>query len=110
MTTSSDQEHSTFDRMLDALGSRKRRQLLVHLMKNNPREEAKLVDELNVGEVNEQFSIRLHHVDLPKLVELAYIEWDHEFGRITKGHRFDEIRPLLDLLARHEDDLPNDLF
>lgn len=40
---------------------------------------------------------------LPKLEEAGYIEWDRESGTISKGPRFDEIEPILELMG---DDQP----
>lgn len=108
MTFSNNQIQTSFDDALEALGSRRRRQLLVNLMEKNPRTVTKQVDEFD-GET-EQLLIRLHHVELPKLDELRYITWDRETGRIAKGRRFEEIRPFLELLVRNEDELPNDVL
>jgi len=36
---------------------------------------------------------------LPKLEEAGYIEWDRESGTISKGPRFDEIEPILELMG-----------
>lgn len=105
MTFTHPQEESSVDTMLEALSSRSRRQLLVNLMRKNPPQEAKQVDELDVEGDKQRFLTRLHHVDLPKLEELGYIEWDPESGEIVKGPEFDEIRPLLELMVRHQDEL-----
>lgn len=48
----------------------------------------------------------LYHVHLPKLAEAAYIEWDADTQTIRRGPNFDEIAPLLQLMADHEDELP----
>lgn len=110
MTFSSNQIQASFDDMLHALGSRKRRQVLVNLMEENSRTATKRVDELDVDGESEQSLVRLHHVDLPKLDESDYIAWDRETGRIARGLHFEEIRPFLELLVRHEDELPDDVL
>jgi len=48
----------------------------------------------------------LYHVHLPKLAEAGYIEWDADTHTIRRGPNFDEIVPLLRLMAEHEDELP----
>lgn len=97
----------SFDSILEALRSQRRRQLLIHVLEKNPREEAKQVDELDFDGDEEEFLVQLHHVDLPKLDEMGFISWDRETGKIVKGPQFDEIRPLLEMLRRHDDALPD---
>lgn len=48
----------------------------------------------------------LYHVHLPKLAEAGYIEWNKDTHTIRRGPNFDEIAPLLRLMAEHEDKLP----
>ncbi|ADB63403.1 hypothetical protein Htur_4616 (plasmid) [Haloterrigena turkmenica DSM 5511] len=48
----------------------------------------------------------LYHMHLPKLAEASYIEWDKDTHTIRRGPNFDEIVPLLRLMADHEDELP----
>lgn len=43
--------------------------------------------------------IELLHVHLPKLTDLGFIEWDRKTGCISKGDRWNEIVPLLEVLA-----------
>lgn len=93
--------------MLDALGSRPRRQLLLHLAERNPRNETEQVDELDFYEDEAAFVTRLHHTELPKLDEMGYISWDRETGEIVTGPEFPEICPLVRLMAVHEDELPD---
>lgn len=96
------------NRMLDALRSRPRRQLLVNLLEPNPRDESKLVEELDFHTGEDEFLARLHHSELPKPDNMGYISWDRKSGEIVKGPAFDEIRPLLALMAAHDDELPDD--
>ncbi|MFC6718950.1 hypothetical protein ACFQHN_15380 [Natrialbaceae archaeon GCM10025896] len=42
--------------------------------------------------------LRLHYVHLPKLTDYGFIEWDRDAHVVTKGPRFDEMKPLLKLL------------
>ena len=45
---------------------------------------------------------------LPLLDDAGVIEWDREADEIRKGPRFAEIRPLLELLDDHREELPSD--
>ncbi|WP_449405170.1 hypothetical protein [Haloarcula amylovorans] len=40
------------------------------------------------------------------MAEAGYIEWHRETGEVSKGPRYDEIEPLLDLIENHVDELP----
>lgn len=108
MPQRSSQKPLSFDRLLDALQSRPRRQLLVNLARKNPRDEADQLDELTVEGDEAAFLTRLHHVDLPKLDEMGFVEWDRRTGEITRGPQFDEIRPVIEMMIRHADELPDD--
>jgi hypothetical protein len=96
-----------FDSMLDALSNVHRRKLLMALLESNPQDDLPRVSSADEGESEAmEHLIRMHHVHLPKLVEYGFIEWDQEKEEVTKGPAFDEIKPLLNLLAEHEDELP----
>ena len=98
----------SFDDMLDVLIHIQRRKLLVALMDHNPQDDMSVV----VGSEEDSNSIeqlvQMKHVHLPKMVEYGLIEWDRETHEVSKGDNFDKIRPLLELLDDHQDELPND--
>lgn len=50
----------------------------------------------------------LYHRHLPKLAEAGYIEWNRDTDTIRRGPNFDEIGPVLRLMADHEDELPTE--
>ncbi len=50
--------------------------------------------------------MRLHHTHLPKLDEAGFIEWNPNSKTITRGLRFDEIAPLIELIIANRDELP----
>lgn len=50
----------------------------------------------------------LANVQLPNLEEYGFIECNQDANEVVKGPMFDEIRPLLELLKDHEDELPED--
>lgn len=93
------------DRMFDALRKRHRRLLLLQLRHGRIASEA---DVMTRDGDAEEVELELRHTHLPKLEEAGHIEWDRDTGAITKGSRFDEIEPLLDLIETHADELPPD--
>ncbi|WP_245757959.1 DUF7344 domain-containing protein [Natronobacterium haloterrestre] len=48
--------------------------------------------------------IQKHHVHLPKLAEYGFIEWNPENGLVTRGPRFDEIKPVLERMENQRTD------
>ncbi len=94
------------DRILDSLCNRRRRLLLLLL---NERGVINRDAVLFRGEGDTSpTELELLHNHLPKLEEAGYIEWNRETGDISKGHRFDEIEPVLELIENHADELPPD--
>lgn len=97
----------SFDDMVDALADIQRRKLLVALLEHNPQDDSPVVIADPDGEADAvERLISMQHVHLPKLAEYEFIEWNEETHEVMKGARFDEIRPLLELLDDHEDELP----
>jgi len=98
-----------FDKMLSALSSPYRRELLVALTDHNPQDDDDL-DPLELLDDDTQadvFEMELVHNHLPKLEEMGYINWDRDTGQISKGPNWDEIAPLLSLIHNHRDELPD---
>jgi len=50
-------------------------------------------------------SADVYHNHLPKLDDLGFVSWDRENGVVATGPQFEEIRPLLELLADNGDEL-----
>lgn len=42
-------------------------------------------------------SIRKQHVHLPKLANYGFVEWNEDEDVVTRGPRFDEVSPFLEL-------------
>lgn len=99
-----------FDDALDAIANLQRRKLLVALLEHNPIDDddtpVVIADDDAEAEAVKRL-VEMKHVHLPKLEEYGFIEWDRDTHEVIKGPRFDEIRPLLELLADHEDELPS---
>lgn len=85
-----------------------RRKLLRALLVHNPQDDESVAIAADESEIEElERLIEMQHVHLPKLKEYGFIIWDEDTNEVSKGPAFDEIRPLLELLAANEDDLPD---
>lgn len=99
------------DTMLDALGHVQRRKLLVALLEHNPQDDSPVVIADSDGESTAvKRLVEMEHMHLPKLEEYGFIEWNQDSHEVVKGENFDEIRPLLELLDDHQDELPAGWF
>lgn len=96
------------DDALDALGDVRRRRVLFELLAHD-RETvsadslADSVEEESTGD----HRVEMHHVHLPKLAGYGFVDWDRETHEVTRGIDFNEIEPLLSLLADNETELPD---
>jgi len=95
--------NDTHDRLYEVLANEQRRRLLFGLLDENPRTDAPIDLDTPPDDVVAERTDRLEqrHVHLPKLDEYEYIEWIPSRSCVERGSRFDEIRPTLELLARH---------
>jgi len=109
---STDRQRSSLDDLFRILSRPVRRRILTALARTNSRDEED--EELSLEEFATEddrpgaFLTSLHHVHLPRLAEAGFIEWDRETGTITRGPRYDEIAPLVELVIAHEHELPAD--
>lgn len=99
----------SFDSQLDALGHVARRRLLLEVLHtgsadDGPVEFDRVAHDLAEGDE----LLSMHHRHLPKLEEYGFVDVDPERRSVRKGPRFDEIRPLLELLDANGDRLPDD--
>lgn len=97
-------QKDSLDVMLDALADVQRRRLLVALLQHNPQDDSPAIIEEDTDSLDALISMR--HVHLPKLQDYGFIDWNRETHEVTKGPNFDQIRPLLELLDNHGDELP----
>ena len=100
----------SLDTVLDALANEYRRRLLTELLEHNPQDDmdAQLPAEVTMSNVDrEQLEIHMVHTHLPKLEDMGLIEWNRETNKVQKGHVFDEVRPLLQWMQEHADELPD---
>lgn len=98
---------TTVNEVMDALSDGRRRKLLVALLDHGTLEVSPVGPGDAGSETNAVERIAtMNHVHLPKLVEYRFVDWDGQSREVERGPRFDEIRPLLELLDDHEDELP----
>lgn len=99
------------DKLFKALSNQTRRYILTSIAKNDPNSSSALaIDELGVAtadQVDSQHTV-LHHQHLPQLDEVKLIDWDQETGVVTRGPRFEDIEPFIDLVEAFEGELPRD--
>jgi hypothetical protein len=102
-------EHrSKFGQALAVLADRYRRELLLALLIENPQDDDDCdpLDIIDPPDEPEVLEVELFHKHLPKLEQLGYIEWNRETGEIAKGPDWDDVEPVLTLIADHRDELP----
>lgn len=92
---------SSYDPIFDALAASERRQLLITLLEHDSQETSVLLGvPWRISQSDDEL-VRHRHVHLPKLEEYGFIEWNRAEQRVTKGDRFDEIEPVVELLCEH---------
>ncbi|SDJ41762.1 hypothetical protein SAMN05216226_103108 [Halovenus aranensis] len=103
----SNQQYSEgqFDDALDALAHVQRRKLLLGLLDHNPQDDSPDLSVEHTDAVKRL--VEMEHVHLPKLAEYGFITWDREQNEVAKGPEFDDIRPLIELIADNESELPD---
>lgn len=95
--------------LFDLLANAQRRRLLIHMLEHNPEDDTKpYIGDMDVDDADvEEILMQMTHIHLPKLEADGFINWDQEEHVVTKGPNFEEVRPLVELLNNHEDELPN---
>lgn len=109
MNQSMSQADPALDTYLELLSNHYRRRLLVALLDHNPQDDADthIPDHIVLEDDDlESVQLRMNHIHLPKLEEAGFIEWSPGANEVRKGPRFGEIRPLLELMVNHADELP----
>lgn len=102
MTTESSRD-DPLNRQFDALRHPLRRRVLVAT--------AAAPAEAGVTPLDDETDsslVELHHVHLPRLAEVGYVEWESDPLAVGRGPAFDEIEPLLDLLDDAQDEFAGD--
>lgn len=97
------------DQVFRALSHTTRRRVLTSLMKDNPRgqQEFETMEFVPDGPEQETSTVRLRHTHLPHLDDAGFVDWDRESGTVTRGEHFQDLRPLLELMDDHREELPD---
>lgn len=96
------------DGCLGAIGHVERRRLLLALLDGTSDGDRTVAfDQLDSDAATESLKPSMHHVHLPKLEVSGFIDTDRQQRSVTRGPRFDEIRPLLELLDDNRGGLPD---
>lgn len=95
------------DEKLDALSHEQRRRLLLALLEHPLREVPIELGRERAGATSQETRIAMHHTHLPKLEEHGFVRWDRGNGHVVRGPRFEELEPLLVMVTKYRDDLPN---
>ena len=99
--------HRTLDEVFELLSKSPRRRILTSLLNANPSDETEIVPSSVIrNERRKDDSTRLRHIHLPKLEEADFIAWNPDSETVTRGPRFDEVAPLLELLVANREELP----
>lgn len=101
---------SDLDQVFRSLSHTVRRRILTALMSENPRTQA-TVETMQFrpeGRQQERVSLDIHHSHLPQLDQAGFVDWNPETGTVARGEKFEQIRPLLELMDEHRDELPDD--
>ena len=98
------------DQLLTSLSDPIRRSVLLTLAEDNPRDRDELTspDFDAEDEDVELFEAEVTYDHLPHLDRAGIIEWDRDSDTITRGPNFAEVRPLIELIHEHRDELPDD--
>ncbi|WP_255190995.1 hypothetical protein [Natronobeatus ordinarius] len=91
------------DALIAAIANETRRQILIALAEAGPArpiDVATLCSRLDVDD-DSSTMIRMHHVHLPLLDDLAVVRWDRTANEVEPGPRLRELGPLLSHSSAH---------
>lgn len=106
-------DHGTAQRPLDValdiLANQYRRRVLVSLLEHSSQDgDTQMPVETTVGDADvETLRVPMVHKHLPKMDDAGFINWDRETDVVGNGPRFEEVRPLLELMDTHSEELPD---
>ena len=99
-------EEASLDTFLKILADTDCRQLLVALLDHDPLDDDYFQIPADVTRSDEQeshLSLQMTHIHLPKLDNADIIEWNRDDYTVRKGPRFDDIRPLVQMIRKQAD-------
>ena len=99
---------TSFEACIEALGHVERRRLLLALLNDTSGGDRRAaLDRLDSDTADGALKLSMHHVHFPKLEEAGFVEADYQQYTVTAGPRFEEVRPLLELLDGNRNQLPD---
>jgi len=99
---------TSFEACLEALAHVERRRLLLALLNGASDEDPPVaLYQLDSDAEDDTLKLSMHHVHLPKLEASGFIDVDRQQHSVTRGPRFNEIRPLLELLDDNRERFPD---
>lgn len=98
----------TWGDMMGALQNVHRRRLLVALLEDDTQEGAvSVLEAAHEGKIDlDAFQTKMAHSHLPRLEDDGFIRWGRDSHEIHKGPRYEELRPLLEVIEYHRDEMP----
>jgi predicted transcriptional regulator len=99
-------QEGSLDTFFEILANTYRRQLLFSLLEHDRLDDdysPTSADVTSSDDQESQRSIQMIHTHLPKLDDADIIEWNQDNQTVRKGSRFDEIRPLVQMLREIAD-------
>jgi hypothetical protein len=103
--------HREWNRLLDALASEPRRQLVASLLEASDQEWLALPDAATSAHTPgpEILEITLKHNHLPKLEKAGYVRWERDPFIVRRGPRFHLIGGVVRAALDHADAFPDEL-
>lgn len=84
-----------------------RRRLLLWIREHNPEDAEQIPRDMTDSDTEfERMFSQMYHLHLPMLAAAGVIAWDSDQNVIRRGPEYDELRPLLNLLRDHKEELP----
>jgi hypothetical protein len=94
------------DDAVESLSHVQRRILLVALLDESARAESTVSVADGSTDDSRPRLVEMDTVHLPKLAENGFIEWDRETNEVWRGPHYEDIRPVLTLIAERDEELP----
>lgn len=109
-TNTGSEDSLTLEQLFGVLRHRARRVILLSLLDRASYDLGEFAEQRNDvgGRESGPSDLELRHVHFPYLAERDVVRWDPDAGTVSRGRRFDEIRPMLELLRDRQGLLPEE--
>ncbi len=95
------------DTLFEVLANEHRRRILFALVDQPPSESPIYLDgPPDAADGDPTADIERQHIHLPKLADDGFIEWHRNLNAVEPGPRFEEHRPVLELLSEYRGEYP----